>query len=71
MNPYISSFSGEFKFPELIPSEDYNFSNLTPFLQGEDQRLYIEFARKILRWEPEERPSAGELYNDPWLTSEF
>lgn len=65
------ALSGEFKFPELIPSEEYNFPNLTSFLQGEDQKLFIEFARKILRWEPEERPSAGEFYNDHWLTSKF
>lgn len=35
----MKSFSGEFKFPKLIPSEEYNFSHLMPFLQGEYQRL--------------------------------
>jgi hypothetical protein len=59
---------GEFKFPELIPSEDFTFSHLTPFLQGEDKRLFIEFARKMLRWLPEERATARILYNDPWLS---
>lgn len=34
------ALSGEFKIPELIPSEEYNFSNLAPFLQGEDQKLF-------------------------------
>ncbi|KAL2044438.1 hypothetical protein N7G274_003143 [Stereocaulon virgatum] len=58
---------GEFKYPRLIPSEDFNFSNLTLFLKGEDKRLFIEFASKMLQWLPEERLTAKELYNDPWL----
>lgn len=58
---------GDFKFPHLIPPESFNFSNLVPVLQGEDKRLFIEFVRKMLRWEPERRLTAKELYNDPWL----
>jgi serine/threonine-protein kinase SRPK3 len=58
---------GEFKYPKLAPSEAMTFSNLTPFLEGEDKRLFIEFASKMLRWLPEERSTAKELYNDPWL----
>lgn len=58
---------GEFKYPKLPPSEAITFSNRTPFLQGEDKRLFIEFASKMLRWLPEDRLTAKELYNDPWL----
>ncbi|KAL9591563.1 MAG: hypothetical protein Q9179_007598, partial [Wetmoreana sp. 5 TL-2023] len=58
---------GEFKYPKLVPSEAITFSNLTTVLQGEDKRLFIEFASKMLRWLPEERLSAKELYTDPWL----
>lgn len=61
------TITGEFKCPELIPSPAVTFSNRTPFLGGEDKRLFIEFASKMLRWLPEERPTAKELYNDPWL----
>lgn len=60
---------GDFKFPHLIPPENFNFSNLVPVLQGEDKRLFIEFVCKMLRWEPERRLTAKELYNDPWLHS--
>ncbi|GCB22946.1 SRSF protein kinase 2 [Aspergillus awamori] len=63
----LFSPQGTFKFPELLPSEEFNFSIMTPFLQGEDQCLFIDFVRKMLQWEPERRSSAKELYNDPWL----
>ena len=59
--------AGDFNSPHLIPSEEFNFSNLTPFLDGEDKRLFIEFVRKMLQWEPERRLSAKQLYDDPWL----
>lgn len=59
---------GDFKFPDLIPSESFNFSNVVPaVLEGEDKRLFIEFVRKMLQWEPECRLTAKELYDDPWL----
>lgn len=58
--------SGAFKFPKLLPSEAITFSNRTPFLHGEDKRL-IEIVSKMLRWLPEDRLTAKELYNDPWL----
>ncbi len=58
---------GEFKYPNLARSEAITFANLTPFLQGEDKRLFIDLASKMLRWLPKERLTAKELYNDPWL----
>ncbi|GLA91415.1 hypothetical protein AtubIFM61612_006265 [Aspergillus tubingensis] len=70
MRDGLFSAQGTFKFPELIPSEGFNFSNMTPFLHGEDKRLFIGFVRRMLRWEPECRSSAKELYDDPWLCYE-
>ncbi|KAL8972125.1 MAG: hypothetical protein Q9197_002927 [Variospora fuerteventurae] len=64
----LYTVEGEFKHPQLIPSEAFTFSDLTPFLQGEDKRLFIEFASEMLKWLPEERSSAKVLYNDPWLS---
>ncbi|OJI91261.1 hypothetical protein ASPTUDRAFT_916069 [Aspergillus tubingensis CBS 134.48] len=66
----LFSAQGSFKFPGLIPSEGFNFSNVTPFLHGEDKHLFIGFVRRMLQWEPESRSSAKELYNDPWLCYE-
>jgi hypothetical protein len=33
----MSLYLGDFKYPELIPPEDFSFSNLTPVLDGEDK----------------------------------
>ncbi|KAE8421581.1 kinase-like protein [Aspergillus pseudocaelatus] len=38
-------------------------------LEGEPQRLFLQFLRKMLRWKPKERESARELLDDPWLRS--
>ena len=36
-------------------------------LEGEEKALFLDFARKMLRWKPEERSSAKELMDDIWL----
>ena len=32
-----------------------------------DQELFLQLIRKILRWLPEERPAAAELFNDDFI----
>ncbi|KAI8947219.1 kinase-like domain-containing protein [Xylaria longipes] len=36
-------------------------------LTGEEKRRFLEFMRKMLNWDPAQRSSPGELYQDPWL----
>ncbi|KAI5203990.1 protein kinase [Aureobasidium subglaciale] len=36
-------------------------------LQGKDKELLIRFARKVLCWLPEDRPSAEDLFDDEFL----
>ncbi|KAE8349567.1 kinase domain protein [Aspergillus coremiiformis] len=36
-------------------------------LDGQSKPLFLEFMRKMLRWVPEERKTAQELLDDPWL----
>ena len=36
-------------------------------LKGEEEVLFLSFAKKMLKWKPEERSSAKELLGDPWL----
>ncbi|KAK3326181.1 putative serine/threonine protein kinase [Apodospora peruviana] len=36
-------------------------------LQGGEKNMFLAFIRKMLQWRPEDRPTARELMNDPWL----
>jgi serine/threonine protein kinase len=36
-------------------------------LQGKDRVLLLALMRKLLRWLPEERPSAQDLFEDEFL----
>jgi len=46
-----------------LPSFEDTISNLT----GEDKAMFIRFAKRMMTWEPEDRSSAKDLLNDPWL----
>lgn len=61
------TYPGEFKHPHLIPPE-FNLSNLTPFLHGDDKQLFLEFVERMLQRDPKHQSTARELYNDPWLS---
>ncbi|KAF1825216.1 protein kinase [Dissoconium aciculare CBS 342.82] len=49
-----------------IPQQ--SFETREKRLAGEDKVLLLALVRKILRWMPEERPSAEDLFEDPFLT---
>ena len=38
-------------------------------LEGEKKAQFLGFVRKMLKWIPEERYTAYELLDDPWLSS--
>lgn len=65
----ISSFKGQFKHSDLVPPDTFNLKSLTHSLAEEEKVPFLEFASKMLRWIPEERTTAEDLYNDPWLIS--
>ncbi|RJE24407.1 STYKc [Aspergillus sclerotialis] len=39
-------------------------------LESENKVLFLQFLRKTLRWLPEERPTAEELFADEWVRGE-
>ncbi|SMR48047.1 unnamed protein product [Zymoseptoria tritici ST99CH_3D1] len=49
-----------------IPEQ--SFDSRETRLEGEDHALLVALAKKILRWLPEERPPAEELFEDSFLT---
>jgi len=36
-------------------------------LQGEEKTMFLRFLKKMIQWVPEDRRSAKELMEDPWL----
>lgn len=38
-------------------------------MEGEEKALFVAFVRRMLQWVPEERATARELRDDPWLQS--
>ena len=40
------------------------------YLEGKEKESLIQFVRKMLQWDPEERQSARELLTDSWLNNE-
>lgn len=38
-------------------------------LEGEERTQFLAFMRKTLQWRPEDRASAKDLLQDPWVVS--
>lgn len=55
------SFVPDFEVPRTsLEEEEEN-------LEGEEQSSFLRFIRRMLQWLPEDRKSAKELLEDPWL----
>ncbi|QSS51926.1 protein kinase [Histoplasma capsulatum var. duboisii H88] len=51
----------------FAPIPDVTLESLAVDIEGDDKEGFLNFLRKILRWLPEERPTAGELVYDEWV----
>ncbi|KAG5205245.1 CMGC protein kinase [Trichophyton interdigitale] len=61
--------NGEFRNKEVIPS-GISLDDTVTCLEGEHKVQFLTFARKMLQWLPEDRKTAKELVEDPWLSDE-
>ena len=52
----------------LIPIPEISFEKSETYLEGKNKELFLQFMRKMLCWVPEERKTAKELLQDPWLS---
>lgn len=68
-SPFIKCLTNTFQgqWRGLAPIPDISLEALAEGIEGEDVPGFLSFLRRILRWLPEERPTAGELMFDPWL----
>lgn len=58
----IGNWKGEAEIP------DASLEDGATRFKGEDKTLFLEFVRKMVKWKPEERSSARELFQeDAWL----
>ena len=56
---------GEWRGPADIPEDTLETTEEN--LRGDDKAQFLAFVRKMVRWKPEDRRSARELLEDPWL----
>jgi len=38
-------------------------------LESEKKEAFLKFVKGMLQWRPEDRKTARQLYDDPWLRS--
>ncbi|KAH7240360.1 kinase-like domain-containing protein [Fusarium redolens] len=62
--------NGELKDPSRIPS-NFNLANTLTCMAGEERQRFIQFVKRMMTWRPEERSTAKELLNGPWLYNDF
>ncbi|KAH9822018.1 protein kinase [Teratosphaeria destructans] len=53
------------------PVPDTNLEQMDQRLEGEEKARFLEFMRKMLRWDPEERHDCDALYWDEWLLADL
>ncbi|RMZ82758.1 hypothetical protein DV738_g1546, partial [Chaetothyriales sp. CBS 135597] len=60
---------GEFRKPQYI-QRDQTFEHSITSMKGEEKALFIDFAKKMVCWLPEQRWTAKQLLQHPFLTKQ-
>ncbi|CDM30831.1 Protein kinase-like domain [Penicillium roqueforti FM164] len=53
--------------PEFFSEDDASLHKSEEFLSGRNKEMFLEFMKDMLQWKPEDRITAKELLQDPWL----
>ena len=61
--------NGNFRKPQLI-KKDFSFEGSINRIRGPEKEVFIDFAKKMICWLPEERWTAKQLLDHPWLHME-
>ncbi|RBR18927.1 uncharacterized protein FIESC28_05849 [Fusarium coffeatum] len=59
-------YTGQLKDPGWTPV-DFSFEDNITCMEGEEKGKFIRFIKRMLKWDPDERATASELLEDPWL----
>ena len=72
-NAMSYSFTRDTGNPKGSDATPHNFSFESSIskIGGEDKRMFLEFVSRMLKWRPEDRSTAKDLLNDPWLRAVF
>ncbi|EAU29341.1 predicted protein [Aspergillus terreus NIH2624] len=62
--------AGTLKNPDLVPST-FSFESTLSKFNGEEKKMFINFVSPMIKWNPEERSTAKELLQDPWLHNDY
>lgn len=54
-------------YEELIPDRKLGDADTVPFLEGEEREKFLDLAKAMLDWHPDERKRAGDLVDHPFL----
>ncbi|KAJ5799909.1 uncharacterized protein N7518_001977 [Penicillium psychrosexuale] len=65
-SPEFFTEDGHWRNDLEIP-KDASLHNSEQFLSGRNKEMFLEFMKGMLQWKPEDRKTAKELLQDPWL----
>lgn len=54
---------------DLIPHNN-TLEDTVDTIDGEEKTQFLTFSRKMLQWLPDDRKTAKELIEDPWLSED-
>jgi serine/threonine-protein kinase SRPK3 len=61
---------GKWKSDLELP-QDISLERLEECLEGKNKEMFLVFMRGMLQWRPEDRKTAKELLEDPWLNDQI
>lgn len=62
--------AGKWKQDIDIPTGD-SLEQSEEFLEGRNKDMFLAFMRGMLQWRPEDRKTAKDLLQDPWLNDQI
>lgn len=65
----VDHFLGQWKADVGIP-QITSLEQSETFLEGTNKVMFLNFMRGMLQWRPEERKTAKQLLEDPWLNDQ-